>query len=71
MMTLVGRGQAYEVVSARLKFPYACQGQRASRLPSLRGFAQWTDVRKDKPLLIVPGREAGYAWYKRRWRKPI
>ncbi|WP_140406850.1 hypothetical protein [Bacteroides sp. An19] len=35
------------------------------RLPSLRGSAQWTDVRKDRHPLIVPGREAGYVCYKR------
>ncbi|MCG0150548.1 hypothetical protein L4X54_11235 [Phocaeicola vulgatus] len=35
--TLVGSGQAYEVVSARLKFLCASQGQRASVCPPCVG----------------------------------
>ncbi|OUO85194.1 MULTISPECIES: hypothetical protein [Bacteroidales] len=52
------------------------------RLPSLRGSAQWTEVRKDWLPLIILGRGAGYACYKRKmaqvhksreiykWQKP-
>lgn len=41
------------------------------RLPSLRGSAQWTEVRKDWLPLIILGRGAGYACYKRKWHKSI
>ena len=53
--TLVGRGLAHEVVSARLKLPCASPRTMCVRLPPLRWSAQGTDGCKDRLPLIIPG----------------